>query len=169
MIRCRTLRPTATGETPAPATSHRRRNRDHDRGPATHGTQAQPVRAGSDAARPTRSEPPSAQKLLVIIVSDADADALVRALVTDGLAATKIGSTGGFLRRGNTTLLVGVPADGVEGVLDLVGRLCPSRTELLTLGALPLAGEAAFMTEPVEVRVGGAVVFVLNVERFDRL
>ncbi|MFN8557158.1 MAG: cyclic-di-AMP receptor [Dehalococcoidia bacterium] len=112
---------------------------------------------------------PDAQKLMVMIVSDADADGLVRALVQMGHAATKIGSTGGFLRRGNTTLLCGVPASGVEEVLTLVQRLCPARTELLTLGALPLAGEVPFMTEPVEVRVGGAVVFVVNVERFERV
>ena len=86
-----------------------------------------------------------------------------------GHAATKIGSTGGFLRRGNTTLLCGVPASGVDEVLTLVRTLCPARSELLTLGALPLAGEAPFIAEPVEVRVGGAVVFVLNVERFERV
>jgi uncharacterized protein YaaQ len=118
---------------------------------------------------PAPTEPPDAQKLLVIIVADTDADGLVRAMVQRGHPATKIGSTGGFLRRGNTTLLSGVPASEVEEVLRLVRRLCPARSELLTLGALPLAGEMPFITEPVEVRVGGAVVFVLNVERFERV
>jgi uncharacterized protein YaaQ len=131
-----------------------------------------PRRARAALARRERltpTEPPDAQKLLVIIVADADADGLVRAMVQRGHPATKIGSTGGFLRRGNTTLLSGLPASEVEEVLSLVRRLCPARTELLTLGALPLAGEVPFVTEPVEVRVGGAVVFVLHVERFERV
>lgn len=106
---------------------------------------------------------------MVIIVSDADADGLGRGLVARDLASTKIGSTGGFLRRGNTTLLCGVPAREVETVLALVRELCPMRTEYLALGALPLAGEMPFVAEPVEVRAGGAVVFILNVERFERV
>lgn len=128
-----------------------------------------PREAPSRRERPLPFETPEAHKLLVMIVADADADALVRALVQRRHAATKIGSSGGFLRRGNTTLLCGVPAGAVDDVLALVARLCPARSELLTLGALPLAGEVPFVTEPVEVRVGGAVVFVLNVERFERV
>jgi uncharacterized protein YaaQ len=128
---------------------------------------ARPVAASRERILPV--EPPDAQKLLVIIVADVDADGLVRAMVQRGHPATKIGSTGGFLRRGNTTLLSGVPAVEVDEVLTLVRRLCPARSELLTLGALPLAGEVPFIAEPVEVRVGGAVVFVLNVERFERV
>ncbi len=160
MTHCRP-RPQATGETsitgPPPA-GHRSR-------PGGFRPRESPARQ----PRPLREEPPDAQKLLVIIVADADADGLVRALVQRGHAATKIGSTGGFLRRGNTTLLCGVPASGVDEVLTMIRTLCPARTELLTLGTLPLAGEGAFITEPVEVRAGGAVVFVLNVERFERV
>ena len=128
-----------------------------------------PREAPARGEAPLPRESPDAQKLLVIVVADVDADGLVRALVQRGHATTKIGSTGGFLRRGNTTLLCGVPGADVEGVLLLVRRLCPARTELLTLGALPLGGEVPFVTEPVEVRVGGAVVFVLDVERFERV
>src|SRR5581483_2605080 len=126
-------------------------------------------RAPAPAESESREHSASGMKLAIIIVSDTDADGLVRAMVERGHPATKIGSTGGFLRRGNTTLLSGVPASEVEEVLGLVRRLCPARSELLTLGALPLAGEVPFVTEPVEVRVGGAVVFVLNVERFERV
>ena len=142
------------------------------RPPAAHRSRprgARPRESPTRQPRPLRPEPPDAQKLLVIIVADVDVDGLVRALVQRGHAATKIGSTGGFLRRGNTTLLCGVPAAGVDEVLTLIRALCPARSELLTLGALPLAGEGPFIAEPVEVRVGGAVVFVLNVERFERV
>ncbi len=163
-MRCyHAIRPSA-GEEPA----SRDRLATSRRGPRAHA----PRRAHTAPAhgeRFTPCEPPDAQKLLIIIVSDTDADGLVRAMVQRGLAATKIGSTGGFLRRGNTTLLVGVPASEVEAVISLVERTCPARTELLTLGALPFGGEMPFIGEPVEVRVGGAVVFVLNVERFERV
>ena len=163
MVHCRLRRPSANGESPlAGRSTPLRRTRT--------GARHRPPReaaAHGDALLPR--EAPDAQKLLVIVVADVDADGLVRALVQSGHATTKIGSTGGFLRRGNTTLLCGVPSADVDGVLLLVRRLCPVRTELLTLGALPLAGEVPFVTEPVEVRVGGAVVFVLDVERFERV
>jgi uncharacterized protein YaaQ len=162
MTRCRSIRPIAGDDA---SLAHRstgtRRPRPHEL--------RRPREAPARTDRPLPVEPPDAQKLLVIIVSDADADGLVRAMVQRGHAATKIGSTGGFLRRGNTTLLIGVPLAEVDEVLALIRRLCPARSELLTIGALPLAGEVPFITEPVEVRVGGAVVFVLNVERFERV
>jgi uncharacterized protein YaaQ len=163
MIRCRSIRlsiaaePARAGRPPAA-----RRTRSVVERHRLHAAPARVERAGG-------GEPPNAQKLLVIISSDADADGLIRALVQRGHAATKIGSSGGFLRRGNTTLLCGVPAVAVDEVIGLVRTMCPARSELLTLSALPLAGEVPFVTEPVEVRVGGAVVFVLNVERFERV
>lgn len=163
MFRCRAIRPTAVDEPTNRDRSPSTRRGAHARGPR------RPHIAPAYREGFTARELPDAQKLLIIIASDADADGLVRALVQRGLAATKIGSTGGFLRRGNTTLLVGVPAAEVETVIALVGRTCPARSELLTLGVLPFAGEMPFIGEPVEVRVGGAVVFVLNVERFERV
>lgn len=162
MSRCRAIRFTAGEDAPSsrpPAAPRHPHTRDLRR------PREEPMRP----RRYNAAEPPDAQKLLVIIISDVDSDGLVKAMVGRGLAATKIGSTGGFLRRGNTTLLVGVPQSEVDAVLAMVGKLCPARTEILTLGALPLAGEVPFMGEPVEVRVGGAVVFVLNVERFERV
>jgi uncharacterized protein YaaQ len=159
---CRAIRLHAAGD--SSLTGHRAPPR------RTRGSEfrrPRPAPAGGGAAIPFQA--PDAQKLLVMIVADADADPLVRALVQRSHAATKIGSSGGFLRRGNTTLLCGVPAADVDEVLLLIKRLCPARSELLTLGALPLAGEIPFVTEPVEVRVGGAVVFILNVERFERV
>ena len=55
-------------------------------------------------------ELPIPTKLIVMIVSDNDSDRLMNRLVEDGLPATKIGSSGGFLRRGNATILSGVAA-----------------------------------------------------------
>lgn len=110
---------------------------------------------------------PPPLKLVVVIASDSDADRLMHRLVEQGYPATKIGSTSGFLRRGNATVLSGVEADEVEAVLTAVRVECRARTEHVPLQALPLLGEAV-LTEPVEVRVGGAIVFVLPVERFEK-
>lgn len=109
------------------------------------------------------------QKLLIMVVADGDAERLTRVLVTHGFPATKIGSTGGFLRRGNTTIMSGVDSDDVDDVLELVQRICHARTEFIPLQALPFVGDGAPVVDPMEVRVGGAVVFVLAIERFERV
>ncbi len=108
-------------------------------------------------------------KLVMMIVSDTDADDLMAALVEHGIPATKVGSSGGFLRRGNVTIFSGVPESQVDGVMDLVNEICPARTELVPVQTLPFIGDSAFTTEPIEVRAGGAIVFVLNVDRFQRI
>lgn len=107
-------------------------------------------------------------KLVVVIASDADADRLMRRLVQQGYPATKIGSTGGFLRRGNATILSGVEASEIDAVLAAVRAECRARTERVPVQALPLFGEGAVLSEPLEIRVGGAIVFVLPVERFEK-
>ncbi len=110
----------------------------------------------------------SGQKLVVMIVADSDADRLVRKLLERGHPATKIGSTSGLLRRGNTTILSGVDGEDVDALLAIVRAECRARTEYVPLQAVPFFGEGVVMADPVEVRVGGAVIFVLNVERFEK-
>jgi uncharacterized protein YaaQ len=106
-------------------------------------------------------------KLLLIIAADADADRLLRLLAERGIPATKLSSSGGFLRRGNTTLLSGLEEERVEEVLELVRRECHARSEPVPLQALPFP-DLALPAGPIEVRVGGAVVFVLPVEHFEK-
>ena len=107
-------------------------------------------------------------KLVIIIASDADADRLMKALIQHGHPATKVSSTGGFLHRGNATVLSGVEADEVEQVLAMVRTECHARSEYVPVQTLPFFGEGTTSSEPVEVRVGGAIVFVVNVERFEK-
>ena len=108
------------------------------------------------------------QKLVMAIVDANDGELLMQALVQAGLPATKIRSAGGFLRRGNSTVLCGVPATQVDEVLAIVRRTCRVRTEMVPVQALPLVGTMAG-AGPIEVRTGGAVIFVLDVERFERI
>ena len=115
------------------------------------------------------TEPPkSPLKLVVIIAADADADRLMKEFIERGHPATKISSTGGFLHRGNATILSGVEEDEVEDVLALVREQCQARSEYVPVQTLPFFGEGSTLSEPVEVRVGGAIVFVVNVERFEK-
>lgn len=107
-------------------------------------------------------------KLVIIIASDSDAERLMKRLIAQGLPATKVSSTGGFLRRGNATILSGVEAEEVDQVMEMIREECHARTEYLPVQSLPLFGEGTSLTEPVEVRVGGAIAFVVNVERFER-
>ncbi|MHB8577852.1 MAG: cyclic-di-AMP receptor [Dehalococcoidia bacterium] len=109
------------------------------------------------------------QKLMIMVVADADADKLIRALVSHGYPATKIGSTGGFLRRGNTTIMSGVGEYEVDEVMQHVQHYCHARTEFIPLQALPITGDGAPVIDPMEVRVGGAVVFILNIERMEKV
>jgi uncharacterized protein YaaQ len=107
-------------------------------------------------------------KLVVIIASDSDADRLMKSLIERGFPATKISSTGGFLHRGNATILSGVEATEVDQVIGMVRAECHARTEYVPVQTLPFFGEGVTPSEPVEVRVGGAIVFVVNVERFEK-
>ena len=109
-------------------------------------------------------------KLLVAIVQDVDARRVLDALVAEGHRATKISSTGGFLVRGNTTILIGVEDQQVDDVFDILREHCEARSEFVS-PVVPLSEAAAarHWVQPLEVEVGGATVFVLGVERFEQV
>ena len=66
-------------------------------------------------------------KLVIAVVEDTDAPALIEKLVEAGVQATKLASTGGFLLHGNTTLLIGVDDSRVEEVIGIIGTTCVRR------------------------------------------
>ena len=107
-------------------------------------------------------------KLVIIIASDADAEKLTRKLVQQGYPATKISSTGGFLHKGNATVLSGVEASEVDGIVAMVRSECYARSEYVPVQTLPFFGEGSVLQEPIEVRTGGAIVFVVDIERFEK-
>lgn len=63
-------------------------------------------------------------KLLIVILQDKDAGAVMERLIAEGYRVTRIASTGGFLRRGNATLLIGAEAAEVDGVIALLRQTC---------------------------------------------
>ena len=108
-------------------------------------------------------------KLVIAIVQDEDVDALTDALIADNHRFTKVSTTGSFLRTGNTSLLIGVPDEAVEPVLGILKRTCRRRTQIAVPYSPALEPGLLYMPENFEVEVGGAVVFVANVARFERL
>ena len=108
-------------------------------------------------------------KLIVAIVQDEDTPTLTDALVAAGHRFTKVSTTGSFLRTGNTSLLIGVEDDQVAAVMGILRRTCRRRTQVAVPSSPALEPGLLYMPENFEVEVGGAVVFIIDVERFERL
>ena len=105
-------------------------------------------------------------KLVIAIVQDEDAGRLINHLMDDGFSVTKLATTGGFLKAGNTTLLIGVEDEKLTGCLGIIENVCKSRTQIAP-SPVPVAGGPSLYTSfPIEVTVGGATVFVLTVDQF---
>jgi uncharacterized protein YaaQ len=108
-------------------------------------------------------------KLIVAIVHNEDAGALVDALLEREYRTTRLQSSGGFLKQSNATIIVGVDDEKVEDVMAIVRENCTSRTQVVNPMPPIMEPGEFFMPYPLEVEVGGATVFVLPVERFERL
>lgn len=105
-------------------------------------------------------------KMILAIVQDEDARALLDKLVANGLRATRMSTTGGFLGARNTTFLLGVDDDQVQGTVDIIRSVCRTRTAFVSALPYSLGGpEGAFLVHPVEVQVGGAHIFVWQVKQ----
>ncbi len=107
-------------------------------------------------------------KMVMAIVHGDDAGGLVNALTEKSYRSTRINTAGGFLKESNATILVGVDDDKVNDVLAIIRSNCQARTQFIN--PLPPVMEPGefYMPYPVEVQIGGAIVFVLDVARFER-
>jgi uncharacterized protein YaaQ len=108
-------------------------------------------------------------KLLTVIVHREDVDNLIEALTQKKYQATRIDSSGGFLKGKNAIVLLGVENKKVSDVLKLIKKNCKSRTEYISPAPSLVEPGEFFMPSPVEVKVGGATVFILKVEKCERL
>jgi uncharacterized protein YaaQ len=105
-------------------------------------------------------------KMLMAIVQDKDSNRLANKLIDANVRATKLSSTGGFLKAGNSTFIIGIEDDRVEEVLQIIEETSQSRKQYISSPItldISLDGQVPY---PVEVEVGGATVFVLPVEAF---
>ncbi len=110
----------------------------------------------------------SGMQLVLGIVQDEDASAVIEALGQAGFRSTRINTVGGFLRKGNATILVGVAREELQRALVIIRDNCETRSEYFVPTAPGEVGEP-YPLDPVQVQVGGATVFVLDVERFEQL
>lgn len=108
-------------------------------------------------------------KMIMAIVSSDDASRLSSHLTRHGYFVTKLSTTGGFLRAGNTTLLIGTEDDRVDDVMDIISRHSKKRVQMMPAATVGGTGADVYSSYPVEVTVGGATVFVMNVERFEKM
>ncbi|MDO4701181.1 transcriptional regulator [Erysipelotrichaceae bacterium OH741_COT-311] len=106
-------------------------------------------------------------KLVLAIVSNDDSSSVSSALTKANYQVTKLATTGGFLKAGNTTMIVGIEDDKVEDVIRIIGEQSKRRTEIVPSTASYDIGRYASF--PVEVQVGGATIFVLEVSQFLKL
>ncbi|WP_040209923.1 cyclic-di-AMP receptor [Clostridium polynesiense] len=107
-------------------------------------------------------------KLVIAIVQDDDAADLLDVLTESGFRVTKLATTGGFLKSGNTTLMIGVEEEKTDDVLKIIEDTCKVREQVVTSPS-PMAGSTGvYIPYPVEVEVGGATIFVVNVDQFIR-
>lgn len=108
-------------------------------------------------------------KLIIAIVQDEDAGRLISTLMNEGFGVTKLATTGGFLRAGNTTLLTGVDDGKVDQALHIIEQLCKSRKQVTAASSMLGSAGGAYNNYPIEVTIGGATVFVLPVEQFIKM
>ncbi len=104
-------------------------------------------------------------KLVLAIVSTEDSVRVIDALSDNGFSATKLATTGGFLKSGNSTLLIGVNDDLVERVIGIIRSKSEERKKYTT-AATPIGEPSKY---PMEVKIGGGTIFVLNIDRFEKV
>ena len=108
-------------------------------------------------------------KLIFAIVNKDDSGSVSSALTRAGFSVTKLATTGGFLRAGNTTLLVGVDDDRFQAAMDVIEKVCKSRKQIAPSPASMVGMPGSYTPYPIEVVVGGATIFVLTVDQFIKL
>lgn len=108
-------------------------------------------------------------KLIIAIVQDEDASHLISSLMNEGFSVTKLATTGGFLKSGNTTILAGVEDSQYDACLKIIEKVCKSRKQIATSPVTMGGATGMYAPYPIEVTVGGATVFVLNIENFIKI
>jgi uncharacterized protein YaaQ len=110
-------------------------------------------------------------ELIVAIIQREDAEKLTGALAEKGYSFTRIGTASGLSRVSNVTLLIGMESAQIEEAVEIIKANCRSRTRLVSppLPERPSGFPPLPPVEKREMEFGGAVIFVLDVKRFERL
>ncbi len=107
-------------------------------------------------------------KLIIAIINNDDANAVMNGLTENGYSATRLSTSGGFLRAGNVTLLIGVEDRKVDEVTNIIGEHSSQRKKITPVNTTYI-GESMLSSMPIQVTVGGATIFVLDVEQFYKI
>lgn len=106
-------------------------------------------------------------KLIYAIVNNDDTKSVSNAVTKAGFFATKLASTGGFLSSGSTTFLICAEDEKVDEIVGIIAQKSRRRKQFIP--ATTSYGIAACPAAPVEVSIGGATIFVTDVERFEKV
>lgn len=105
-------------------------------------------------------------KLILAVVEDKDSNRLIDALGRKEFKTTKLSSTGGFLKEGNTTLMVGCEDEYIDQALDIIKKNSSQREQMVA-PISPMGGNTdSYIPQPINIEVGGATVFVVPVDQF---
>ncbi|BAM46163.1 MAG: hypothetical protein GX972_08105 [Amphibacillus sp.] len=105
-------------------------------------------------------------KLILAVIQDKDSNRLIDALNKKDFKTTKLSSTGGFLKEGNTTLIIGCDDEYVDDALAIIKRKSSQREQMVA-PISPMGGNTdSYIPQPINIEVGGATVFVLPVDQF---
>ena len=109
-------------------------------------------------------------KLIYAIVRYDNEDEVVTALTKEHFSVTRLARTGGFLKKGNTTLMIGTEADRVHDAIEIIKHECGQRQKI-TINMPYVSGSAMIncATMPMTVEVGGAIIFVVDVEHYEKI
>ncbi|MBQ6998328.1 MAG: cyclic-di-AMP receptor [Clostridia bacterium] len=107
-------------------------------------------------------------KLILAIVNDEDANKVLSELNKAGFSVTKLATTGGFLRAGNVTMIIGTDEDKVDDVIKIIAEKSHRRKQIAT-SPMPVGAASAYTPYPIEIEIGGATIFVMDVERFEKV
>lgn len=107
-------------------------------------------------------------KLILAIINDEDGNKVLNELTKNKFQVTKLATTGGFLKAGNMTLIIGTDDDKVDTAINIIKSKSHTRKQVAA-SPMPIGASASFNPYPIEVEVGGATVFVLEVERFEKV
>ena len=109
-------------------------------------------------------------KIIYAIVSSDDGNRVTDVLTEHQFSVTRLATTGGFLKKGNTTLMIGAEDDKVQEVIDIIKQEC-GQHQKLTVNMPYISGTAMvnYATMPMTVEVGGATIFVINVDHYEKI
>ena len=115
---------------------------------------------------PKKKPSTECKNLMIAVVQAQDAEPAEDALLEEDFKVTRLPSTGGFLGRRNATLLIGLPSERIEAALNILRKICRERMEYI---AVPLESAPLPMPNPTPITIGGATVFILEIERFEEV